>query len=84
MCVEYIYHITGWSDIFPVIIIGEHIIQGLCDIWRYLDCHDSDVGMDYFLFFISSSHHCSRFSPSPGAESGLSIVYSYLLTPAVQ
>ena len=37
MCVEYIYHITGWSNIFPVIIIGEHIIQGLCDIWRYLD-----------------------------------------------
>ena len=48
-------------------------------------CHDSDVGTDYFLsFVISSSHHCSLFVLSPCADTGLSFVYSFMLTSSVR
>ena len=50
---------------------------------EYQQCHDSDVGMDYFSFVIFPSHHCSLFASSPCTESRLLPVYSHVLTHLV-
>ena len=75
---------TRASAAIPIV---NHLGIGYWDITdpEHPDCHDSDVGTDYFsflLYFLPT--HCSLFVSSSYAGCGLPFVYSYTLTSAVR